>query len=135
MPLKLDIVTPLARVYSDTIETVVLPTKDGQIGILPGHIPLITPVESGELQITKDGKSTSIVVGDGFAQVVGDRVSVLAQRAIEEENIDEAAAENALKRAQEALINAEKLHPAEVEHNESIVRYIVAQLGVKRRGR
>jgi F-type H+-transporting ATPase subunit epsilon len=135
MPLKLDIVTPLARVYSDTIETVVLPTKDGEVGILPGHIPLITHIESGELQIMKDGKSTSIVVGDGFAQVVGDRVSVLAQRAIEEEKIDEAAAENALKRAQEALANAETLHPAEVEHNESIVRFVVAQLGVKRRGR
>jgi len=135
MLLKLDIVTPYARVYSDTIDTVVLPTKEGEVGILPGHIPLITQVQSGELRITKDGKSIGIVVGDGFAQVIGDRVSVLAQRAIEEEKIDESAVEDALKRAQDALAAAATLHPAEVEHNESIVRYSVAQLGLKRRGK
>ncbi len=135
MLLKLDIVTPYARVYSDTIDTVVLPTKEGEVGILPGHIPLITQVQSGELRITKDGKSIAIVVGDGFAQVIGDRVSVLAQRAIEEEKIDESAVEDALKRAQDALAAAATLNPAEVEHNESIVRYSVAQLGLKRRGK
>jgi F-type H+-transporting ATPase subunit epsilon len=135
MLLKLDIVTPHARVYSDTVDTVVLPTKEGEVGILPGHIPLITQIQSGELRITKDGKLTALVVGDGFAQVIGDRVSVLAQRAIEEEKIDETAAEEAIKRAQIALASPESLQPAEVEHNESIVRFNVAQLGIKRRGK
>ena len=59
MPLILEIVTPEARVYSDTIDTVVIPTMDGEIGILPGHIPLVTQVENGELRVTK-GRSNPV---------------------------------------------------------------------------
>ena len=55
MSLTLEIVTPEARVYSDTIDTVVIPTVDGEIGILPGHIPLLTQVADGELRVTKGG--------------------------------------------------------------------------------
>ena len=133
MPLKLEIVTPLARVYSDTIDSVVLPTKDGEIGILPGHIPLLTQVEDGELRVTTDGRTQALVVGGGFAQIVSDKVSVLAESAIEEEKIDEGAAEEALKRAEEALKRTEGLEPAEIERLEGIVRFSVAQLGARRR--
>ena len=84
MALTLEIVTPEARVYSDTIDTVVIPTVDGEIGILPGHIPLLTQVEHGELRVTKGTTISFLAVGGGFAQVSGDKISVLAEHAITE---------------------------------------------------
>jgi F-type H+-transporting ATPase subunit epsilon len=135
MPLTLEIVTPEARVYSDTIDTVVIPTTDGEIGIMPGHIPLLTQVDHGELRVTKGGATQSLAVSGGFAQIVADKVSVLAEGAIQEEKIDEHAAEAAMKRAEEALKAKDGLEPAEIERLESVVRFAVAQLGLKRRRR
>jgi len=135
MPLTLEIVTPESRVFSDTVETVVIPTVRGEIGILPGHIPLLTQVESGELRVTKDGRTTHLAVGAGFVQVEGDLVSVLAEHAIREEEIDEAAVEQAIARAEEALKNKDTLEPSEVDRLEAVFRFSLAQLGVKHRRR
>jgi F-type H+-transporting ATPase subunit epsilon len=133
MSLTLEIVTPEARVYSDTVESVVIPTTSGEVGILPGHIPLLTQVDHGELRVTKGGKTLTLAVAGGFAQIQGDKVSVLAESAITEEKIDEHAVEAALKRAEEDLKGKEGLEPAEIERLESVVRFAVAQLGIKRR--
>jgi F-type H+-transporting ATPase subunit epsilon len=133
MSLTLEIVTPEARVYSDTIDTVVIPTVQGEIGILPGHIPLLTQVESGELRVSKGNVTHHLAVGKGFAEIQNDKVSVLTESAITEEKIDEDAVQKAMARAEEALRTKEALDPAEVERLESVVRFAVAQLGVKRR--
>lgn len=133
MPLTLEIVTPEARVYSDVIETVVIPTVEGEIGILPGHIPLLTQVEAGELRVTKNGRTEYLVIGNGFAEVDGDKISVLAESAIDEAKIDEDAVTKAQARAEEALKGRENMDPAEVERLEGVVRFAVAQLGAKRR--
>jgi len=135
MSLTLEIVTPEARVYSDTIDTVVIPTVDGEIGILPGHIPLLTQVADGELRVTKDGKEHFLAVGGGFAQIEGDKISVLAERAITEDKIDEKAVEEALKRAEGQLKDAAHLDPAEQEHLYELIRFAGVQLGLKRRKR
>jgi F-type H+-transporting ATPase subunit epsilon len=135
MPLTLEIVTPESRVYSDTVDTVVIPTVEGEVGILPGHIPLLTQVESGELRVTKNGKTQWLVVSGGFAQVEGDKVSVLAENAIDEEKIDENAVEAALKSAQAKLKDAETSDPQEFEHLQSLIRFAGVQLDVKRRRR
>ncbi len=135
MPLLLEIVTPEARVYSDTIETVVIPTVEGEIGILPGHIPLLTQIQAGELRVAKNGQTEFLVVGHGFAQVQGDHVSVLAESAITEEKIDVNAVEEARKRAEEALKEKFDLDPGEIERLEGVVRFAVAQLAVKSRRR
>jgi F-type H+-transporting ATPase subunit epsilon len=135
MPLTLEIVTPEARVYSDTIETVVIPTTSGEVGILPGHIPLLTEIEHGELRVTKNGQTQWLAVGGGFAQVEGDKVSVLAEHAITEEKIDEQAVEAALKRAEEEIRSAKDIDPQQYEHLQSLVRYAGVQLAVKRRRR
>lgn len=135
MSLTLEIVTPEARVYSDTIDTVVIPTVEGEIGILPGHIPLLTQVDHGVLRVTKNGVTQYLAVGKGFAEVQGDKVSVLAETAINEEKIDEDAVAKAMQRAEEALQGKESLDPAEIERLESVVRFSVAQLGIKRRRR
>jgi F-type H+-transporting ATPase subunit epsilon len=135
MPLTLEIVTPEARVYSETVDTVVIPTVEGEIGILPGHIPLVTLVDAGELRATKGGVTQLLAVGGGFAQVTGEKVSVLADSAIEAQKIDENAVENAMKRAEDELKSKDSLAPAEVERLEAVVRFSVAQLGIRRRHR
>ncbi len=135
MALTLEIVTPEARVYSDTVDTVVIPTLDGEVGILPGHIALLTQIEHGELRVTKNGVTQWLAVSGGFAEVEGDRVHVLAENAINEEKIDEHAVEAALKRAEEQLAAAKDSDPQQYEHLQSLVRYSGVQLAVKRRRR
>jgi F-type H+-transporting ATPase subunit epsilon len=135
MPLTLEIVTPHARVYSDSIDSVVIPTVEGEVGILPGHIPLVTQVEHGELRVTKGSQTQLLAVSGGFVEVEGDRVHVLAEHAISEEKIDEKAVEDALKRAETELEAAKHLDPQQYEHLQSLVRYSGVQLAVKRRRR
>lgn len=135
MALTLEIVTPEGRVYSDSVDTVVLPTSTGEVGILPGHIPLLTELAAGELRVTRGGVVESIACGGGFAEVDGDKVSVLAEQAINVAAIDEQAAEKAIARAQEALKNRDKLPSDELERLEGLVRFAYAQLDLKRRRR
>ena len=135
MPLTLEIVTPEAKVYSDTIDSVVIPTMEGEVGILPGHIPLLTKVANGELRVTKGAQTLHLAVGGGFAEIDGDRVSVLAERAITEEQIDEKAVEDAMKRAEQSMRDAKDMDPNEFEHLQSMVRFAGVQLAVKRRRR
>lgn len=137
MSLTLEIVTPEARVYSDTVDNVVIPTVEGEIGVLPGHIPLLSQVTDGELRVAKGSTIETLVIGDGFVQVQGDKVSVLAEHAIEENSIDENAVEKAMQSAQAELQDAKnsKIDPAEIERLESVVRFSVAQLLIKKKRR
>ena len=137
MSLTLEIVTPKARVYSDTVDNVVIPTLEGEIGVLPGHLPLLSQVTDGELRVAKGSNTETLVIGDGFVQVQGDKVSVLAEHAIEENSIDENAVEKAMQRAQTELQDAKnsKIDPAEIERLESVVRFSVAQLLIKKKRR
>ena len=135
MPLTLEIVTPDNRVYSDTIDSVVIPTVEGEVGILPGHIPLLTQVEDGELRVTKGTQTLLLAVSGGFAEVEGDRVHVLAEHAISEDRIDEKAVEEALRRAEKELHEAKNLDPQQYERLQGLVRYSGVQLAVKRRRR
>jgi F-type H+-transporting ATPase subunit epsilon len=135
MSLTLEIVTPEAKVYSDTIDSVVIPTVEGEIGVLPGHIPLLTQIADGELRVTKGNATQWLVVGSGFAQIDGDTVRVLAENAITEEKIDEHAVEAAMKRAEDQMKAAQDMDPQQYEHLQSLVRYSGVQLAVKRRRR
>ncbi len=135
MPLTLEIVTPEAKVYSDTIDSVVIPTVEGEIGILPGHIPLLTQVAHGELRVARGGGTQFLAVSGGFAEIEGDVVRVLAENAISEDKIDEGAVEAAMKRAEQELANAKTMDPRELEHLQGLVRYAGVQLAVKRRKR
>ena len=135
MALTLEIVTPEAKVYSDTIDSVVIPTVEGEIGILPGHIPLLTQVASGELRVQKGNETLFLAVSGGFAQVDDLHVRVLAENAISEEKIDESAVENAMKRAEQELATAKAMDPQELEHLQGLVCYAGVQLALKRRKR
>jgi len=134
MPLTLEIVTPERKVLSDEVEHVVLPTQEGgEIDVLPGHIPLMTMIEPGELRYFKEGKVESIAIDKGFIEVIGDTVSVLTEAAIEVHAIDTAALDAARARAQEALAEARASgeDPEVLEQLETQARFAIVQKIIK----
>ena len=135
MSLTLEIVTPEKRVYSKSVERVKLPCSEGEMEVLPGHIPLITTVDAGEVRTQSKGQSELLAVDKGFVEVFGDKVSILTEAAIDIEDIDLEAAEKAQKRAEEALAKAEadNLDPAEVERLEAVARFAITQKLLKTR--
>ena len=131
--LRLEIITPQAIVYSEDVEMVTLPAIEGQMGIYPQHIHLITQLEPGEIIVNKAGADSYLAVGEGLVEITGDRVSIVTDMAIPAEQIDEAKAEEARERARARL--REKIADEEVASvNASLVRAL-AQLQVKRRQR
>jgi F-type H+-transporting ATPase subunit epsilon len=129
--LKLEIVTPEAKVYSEDVDMVTLPGVEGEMGIFPMHIPLMTQLVSGVVGVRKGWQDFFLAVGDGFVEVTGESVSVLTDMATKEEDIDEAKAEAARQRAEARL--AEKLDDAEVASTSAALAHSLAQLKVKRR--
>ena len=103
MPLKLEIVTPERRAYIDEVDMVVVPGRNGQLGILPRHTPLISSLGVGELKIRKGGTEESLLISGGFVEVRPDKVIVMADLAEHSEEIDEQRAVEARKRAQAEL--------------------------------
>ena len=131
--LKLEIVTPDKLAYEGEVDSVVVPGVEGEMGILPMHIPLLTQIHAGELVITKGPKKEYLAVGEGFVSVMKDHVNVLTDMAIESEHIDEGAAEAAVKRAQEALAGKHELGAEEAAAVQASLSKSLAQLKVKRR--
>jgi F-type H+-transporting ATPase subunit epsilon len=130
MPLTLEIVTPERMVLSEEVDHVVLPTEaGGEIDVLPGHIPLMTMINPGELKYFKGGKSESIAIDRGFIEVIGDTVSVLTEAAIEVDAIDPSALADAQARAKEALDEARASgeDPEVIEQLETKARFAVVQ--------
>src|ERR1035437_7287810 len=103
--IKLDIVTAERTVLSDEIDILVAPGTEGQLGILPGHAPLMTMLTPGELMVRKGGEESFYAVTGGFLEVRPDKIVVLADAAERAEAIDVARAEEARRRAQERLAN------------------------------
>lgn len=131
--LKLEIVTPEAKIYSEDVDMVTLPGVEGEMGIYPMHVPLLTQVAAGEVVALKGGQDFHLAIGEGFVQVTGERVAIMTDMAIKAEDIDETRAEEARRRAEERL--REKLSDEEMAAvNASLVNSL-AQLKVKRRGR
>lgn len=129
--LKLEIVTPEARVFCDHVEMVTLPGIEGELGVYPHHVPLMTQLVAGEIVARKDGKDLFLAVGDGFVQITGDHVAVMTDMAIQAENIDEAQAEEARRRAEARL--SQKLDEEEAARVNAALAQSLAQLKVKRR--
>jgi len=131
--IKLEIVTPEAKTFSEDVEMVTLTGSEGEMGILPQHMPLMTQLVAGEIVAKMGGKNILLAVGDGFVQVTGDRVAVLTDMAIRAENIDEAKAEEARQRAEARL--AEKISEEDAAMVNATLVNSLAQLKVKRRTR
>jgi F-type H+-transporting ATPase subunit epsilon len=131
--LKLEIVTPDGKAYSEDVEMVTLTGVQGEMGILPQHIPLMTRIVPGELVVRKGGRDTLVAVGGGLVQVTGPRVNIVTDMAVAADKIDEATAEEARRRAEARL--REKLSDEEVATIEASLARALALLRVKRRYR
>jgi len=129
--LQLEIVTPEAKVFSDYVEMVTLTGVEGDLGILPGHEPVMTQLAAGELTVRKEGKNIFLAVGNGFVQITGDRVAVLTDMAIKADDIDEAKAVEAQKKAEARL--AQKLSDEESATVHAALIHATTQINVKRR--
>ncbi|HSC45953.1 MAG TPA: F0F1 ATP synthase subunit epsilon [Candidatus Acidoferrum sp.] len=102
--IQLVVVTPERQILKETVAEVTLPGADGYLGVLPGHAPLITELGIGELTYrSANGQTGLLAVIRGFAEVLPDHVSVLAETAEFAEDIDLSRAQEALKRAQERI--------------------------------
>jgi F-type H+-transporting ATPase subunit epsilon len=131
--LRLEIVTPLEIAFSEAVEMVTLPAIEGQMGVYPAHVRLITQIEPGEIIVQANGRERFLAVGEGLVEVTPTSVSIVTDMAIPAEKIDEAKAEEARARAAARL--REKISDEEVATvNASLVRSL-AQLQVKRRRR
>ena len=133
MTIKLEIVTPEAKIFSDDVDMVTLTGVEGEMGILPQHMPLMTQLVAGEIVVNKGKETFFLAVGDGFVQVTGDRISILTDMAIRAENIDEAKAEEARRRAEVRL--AEKVSDEEAAQVHAALTHAIIQIKVKHRRR
>ena len=129
--LKLEIVTPEAKTFSDDVEMVTLPGVEGEMGVYPQHVPLMTQLVPGEIIVRKDGHDTFLAVGEGFVEITAEKVAILTDMAIRSEQIDEAKAEEARRQAEARL--SQKLDEAETLLVNASLAQSVAQLHVKRR--
>lgn len=129
--LKLEIVTPEGKVFSDDVEMVTLPGVAGQFGVYPLHTPMTTQMAPGEIIVRKNGRDLFLAAGEGLIDVTGQRVSVLTDLAIAADRIDEAKVEEARRRAEARL--REKLSDEEVASVNASLARSLAQLHVRRR--
>lgn len=132
MPLTIEIVTPARKVFTSAADSVLLPAVSGQTGILPGHIPLVTMLNPGEVVVTNGTVVEQLVIDKGFARVLGDVVSILTEAAIDTDDIDLDAVEKAEARALAAIESARNSQQsiedqAELERMEQILRFSAAQ--------
>src|SRR5207244_7831637 len=129
--IKFEIVTPEEKIYSEDVDMVTWAGAEGELGVYPKHVPVLTTLKPGELRVVKDGRETVMAVGEGFVEIKADGVSVLTDMALEPEKIDIAAAEKAVERAQAAM---KEDHTAEeVAAIQASLQKELAQLHVKRR--
>ena len=129
--IKLEVVTPEAKTYSEDVEMVTLTGSEGEMGILPLHMPLMTGLVAGEIIARKGSQNIYLAVGDGFVQVTGDRVAILTDMAIKADDIDEAKAEEARQRAEARL--AQKISDEDAAQVHAALAHATTQLNIKRR--
>jgi F-type H+-transporting ATPase subunit epsilon len=131
MSLRLQIVTPDGTAYSEDVEMVTLPGVEGQLGVYPLHVPLMTQMIPGEIIVRKDAHEASFAVGEGVIEITGDQVAILTDMAVAADHIDEAKVEEARLRAEARL--HDKLSDEEVASTNASLARALAQLHVKRR--
>jgi len=132
--LRLEIVTPGGREFAGDVDSVVIPASEGEMGILPMHVPVLTALSPGELRIGNDGREERLVVGNGSAEIAHDHVRILTDMAHTDDEIDEKAAEIAVRRAREAMSDPLNTSEEQAELEISLKRSM-AEIEFKRRRR
>jgi F-type H+-transporting ATPase subunit epsilon len=131
MALRLRIVTPIGVTFDGEVDAVAIPAVDGEIEILPGHLPLLTVLGPGKLVAKLPSKRESIAVDSGFAKVSHDEVLVLSDESLNLDEEESDAIEEATERAKRALDDArhrrDLIDPAEIERLDAKVRYQMAK--------
>ena len=137
MPIQLEIVTPDAKVYSEEVDHVVVPTSNGKIDVLPHHVPLIDKLMAGDLKVVKEGNIEYLAVGSGFVEIYSEKVLVLTDEAIQINERDELEINEAVKRAEAALETGKtsNLDLAKIEKLEAAARSAHAQKIAKSKAR
>ena len=107
MTLTLRVLAPDQSVFDDTADEIILPSTTGLLGVLPGHISMVTAIDFGVLRVFKNGNWDSIALSGGFAEVESNEVTVLVNKAEMGKNIDSAVAEAELEKAKNQLSQAE----------------------------
>ena len=135
--IQLDIVTPDSTVYSEVVNHVVVPTANGKIDILQHHAPLIDRLTPADIKIVKDGKVEYLAVGSGFVEVYAEKISILTDQAIDVSEEDESEIEEAVKRAEEALIEGKKskIDEAQMQLLEAAAKFERARKLARGKGR
>jgi len=129
--IKVNVVTPDGPVYENNVEMVSSKAKTGELGILPGHIPMVAPLEIAALRLKTEGKTEFVAVNGGFLEVRPDQVTILAQSAEKAEDIDVERALRAKERAEQRLRDQKQesndFRRAELALKRAINRITVAQ--------
>lgn len=128
--LKLEITTPTGQVYSKDVDMVTLPGQEGEMGILPMHVPLVALLGDGEIIARRGNEEDRLLVTGGCAEITAERVAILTVFATDEAVIDEKKAEDARARAEARL--KEKISPEEVALVQASLLHSLAQLKIKR---
>src|SRR5262245_51974105 len=131
--LRLEFVTPERALAQNEVDEVVIPGEMGDLGVLPGHAPLLTALRPGEMWYRKGNEKFFAFISGGFAEVVGDRVSILAQVAERAEEIDLQRAEAAKRRAEDLL--ARPAADTNLEDARVALARAIARLEIARRQR
>lgn len=131
--LKLEIVTPEAKTFSGDVSYVKLPAVEGEMMVYPMHVPLATQIGSGEVIVRQGHEDVFLAIGDGFVEITADRMTLLSDMAIKAEDIDEAKAEEARRRAEARL--QEHLTDEETATVNAALAHSLTQIQVKRRRR
>ena len=131
--MQLEIISAERQVYNDEVDVVVAPGVDGQLGILPHHAPLMTVLQPGEVLVRKDGEEIFLAVTGGFMEVMGNKVTILADACERSDEIDEARAQEAVARAQERISS----HATDMQLEQAVtsMRRAQVRLNVSRRRR
>ncbi len=133
MPMQLQIITAEREVFSGEVDVLVAPGIAGQLGILPSHAPLMTVLQPGELMVRSDGEESYLVLSGGYMEVLGNRVTILADAAEDVDEIDEERAQRAIQQAQDRIANRES--DVELEQAVASLRRAQARVTVSRRRR
>lgn len=131
--LRLEIITPEGVVFSEAVDMVTLPGIEGEMGIFPQHVPLMTQVAPGEVIVRKGDEECSLAVGEGFVEITADRVAIMTDMAFNAADLDAAQMEEACKRATARL--KERVSDEEAAAANAAMVKSIAQIQVKRRSR
>jgi F-type H+-transporting ATPase subunit epsilon len=129
--IKLEIITPEGVTYSGDVDMVTLPGSEGEMGIYPNHVPVMTQVKAGEVLAHNGPEQVFLAIGDGFAEITADRVAIMTDMAFKADDLDAAQMEEARQRAA-ARMNERMSSEEAAAANAAMVKSI-AQIQVKRR--